>query len=394
MNAVDVSKALKRAATVHDIHENLSTEDLNRYHKDFHTGILTPKLKRLLGKYLHVRKPSDYLTVYIVYRSMFSYMKWELYTSLFREIALNPALKMKRDNLKRLMRTNLKRMTKRLSNKQGKAVHGGFIFAATATKYIKFEFDMEFLDIKDPAKRATLVKEYGTAMKTVKHRNMVNREMKLAIGDELQTLFHPIVNATKHAAEDTRKELASMKKTLTDIYGALAAQRIDARPPPSKTADTTFVFYKKDGQLITGYKAVRLDIKRKILTVDDTVYKLTPGLLELITNKHTRPDQYNSNDKEVYRSFVAQTRVKSFPNSTYGALPHATWKWKYMLKKMFIPGERIAEEEGSEDTGDTGTASIGDIGESSDILSSDISSPGTSDIPPSPARTRSYGKAK
>ena len=48
---------------------------------------------------------------------------------------------------------------------------------------------MSFLDIKDPAERATLVKEYGPAMKTVKQRNMVNREMKLAIGDELQTLF-------------------------------------------------------------------------------------------------------------------------------------------------------------------------------------------------------------
>ena len=50
-----------------------------------------------------------------------------------------------------------------------------------------------------------------------------------------------------------------------------------------------------------------------------------------------------------------------------------------MLKKMVIPGERIAEEEeGSEDTDDTDTASIGDIGESSNMLPSDISSPGIS----------------
>ena len=63
-----------------------------------------------------------------------------------------------------------------------------------------------------------------------------------------------------------------------------------------------------------------------------------------------------------------------------------------MLKEMVIRGERI-EEEGSEDTVDTGTATIGNIGESSDILSSDIPSPGTSDIPPS-AHTHSYGKAK
>ena len=80
------------------------------------------------------------------------------------------------------------------------------------------------------------------------------------------------------------------------------------------------------------------------------------------TNKHTQPDQYNSNDKEVYRSLVAQTRVKSLPNSTDGARPHTTRTWKYMLKKMVIPGERMTEEEeGSEDTDDTDTASIGDI---------------------------------
>ena len=77
---------------------------------------------------------------------------------------------------------------------------------------------MPSLDIKDPAERAILVKEYVTT-KTVKQRNMVNREIKLAIGDELQTLFHPIVNATKQAAEETRKEQTPMTKTLTDIEG-------------------------------------------------------------------------------------------------------------------------------------------------------------------------------
>ena len=121
---------------------------------------------------------------------------------------------------------------------------------------------MSFLDINDPSKRATLVKEYVTAMKTVKQRNAVNREMKLAIGDELQTLFHPIVNATKQAAKETRKELAPMKKTLTDIDGALVAERAtDARPPLNKNTDTTFGIHRRqDGQLGIGSKAVRLGI--------------------------------------------------------------------------------------------------------------------------------------
>ena len=84
------------------------------------------------------------------------------------------------------------------------------------------------------------------------------------------------------------------------------------------------------------------------------------------------------------------------------------WKWKHMLKKMVIPGDRIVEEE-SEDI-DTDrvepypdSASIGDIDESTpDMLSSysDTGSPGTSiqspdsGIQSSPFHTRSYGKAK
>ena len=92
---------------------------------------------------------------------------------------------------------------------------------------------MSFLDIKDPAERATLVKEYVTAMKTVKQRNMANRELKLASGDELQTLFHLIVNATKQPAEETSKELEPMKKALTDIDGALNR----SAPQPGKSVD-------------------------------------------------------------------------------------------------------------------------------------------------------------
>ena len=45
------------------------------------------------------------------------------------------------------------------------------------------------------------------SMKTVRQRNMVNCEMKLSIGEELQTLFHPIVSATKQAAEKTAEVL-------------------------------------------------------------------------------------------------------------------------------------------------------------------------------------------
>ena len=125
-------------------------------------------------------------------------------------------------------------------------------------------------------------------------------------------------------------------------------------------------------------------------------------------------------ENQVYKSLVGQTKVKSFPNRTGTARPHVTSKWKHMIRKMVIPGERIAKEEEYEDTEKTNSvesyhdnASIGDIDRtapgvltsvsdisspgilSPGILSSDsgIASPGTPGMP-SPVHTRSHGKAK
>ena len=131
--------------------------------------------------------------------------------------------------------------------------------------------NLSFLDIKDPTESATLVKDYVTAMKTVKQRNMANRELKLAIGDELQTHFHH-VNATKQAAEETRKELEPMKKTVTNIDGALTAQRVDAKPQPSKNVDTTFgIYMRQDGKLAMGNEVVQINRNKRNFSVDDRV---------------------------------------------------------------------------------------------------------------------------
>ena len=63
---------------------------------------------------------------------------------------------------------------------------------------------------------------------------MVNREMKLAIGEKLHTHFHPIISATRQAAEKTAEELAPVKKALEDIDGTVKAQRrAVVIPPPS-----------------------------------------------------------------------------------------------------------------------------------------------------------------
>ena len=77
-----------------------------------------------------------------------------------------------------------------------------------------------------------------------------------------------------------------MKKTSTDIDGALTAQRVDARLPLNKNTDTTFgVYQRQDGQLGMGNKVVRLDANGKTILVDATEYKLT--WVARVDNKET-----------------------------------------------------------------------------------------------------------
>ena len=54
---------------------------------------------------------------------------------------------------------------------------------------------------------------------------------------------HPIDNATKQAAEETRKELAPMKKILTEIDGALVipGERVAEEEESEDTDDTDSV---------------------------------------------------------------------------------------------------------------------------------------------------------
>ena len=107
-------------------------------------------------------------------------------------------------------------------------------------------------------------------------------------------------------------------------------------------------------------EVVRLSANAKTLLVDDAEHKFTPGLLdlELITNKHPRAGQWKTNDYQVYKSLVEQTKVKSSPNRAGTARPHAMWKWKHMIKKMAILGERIADEEESENTDGTDSVEL------------------------------------
>ena len=201
---------------------------------------------------------------------------------------------------------------------------------------------MSFLDIK------ALVDEYVKAMKTVRKRNMVNREMKLAIGEELQTLFHPIGSATKQDAEKTVEEL--------DNDGALKTEHHTTLPPTPPQKDLTFGIHATgEGRYAMGNSIVHIEVNT--LKVDDKEYELTPGLRMLMLYKKPRPQHYTSDDYSVYKAIAAQTSVRAYLNKRTGsARPRSTWKWKHMLSGMVIPGDAV---EGEDEESTEGVSSDG-----------------------------------
>ena len=74
-----------------------------------------------------------------------------------------------------------------------------------------------------------------------------------------------------------------------------------------------------------GNKVGQIDESKKTLTVDDTVYDLTPGLYTFIMQKHLPISQWSSRDYQAYKSISAQIKVRSHPNSAGTIRPRATY---------------------------------------------------------------------
>ena len=85
--------------------------------------------------------------------------------------------------------------------------------------------------------------------------------------------------------------------------------------------------------------------------------------------------------------------VANYPNSEGTSLPYRTWKYKHILTAGHVPlGEVVEQDSGRDgDSQDIETAPVWSLSTSSPKVQGELSS---FIEPPSPAHTRSYGKAK
>ena len=194
---------------------------------------------------------------------------------------------------------------------------------------------MSFLDIKNPARRNELVQEYVDDMKTVRKRNLHTREEKLTIGEELNTLFKPVVQATEKAASEKKKEMEELRGAL-EKNADFAVTRPRKAGARTKYDDKTFgPYWTKTGKLHLGVSEIkqeRLPGGVDQLVVGRRRYDMTPGFSALLTQ--IRPTEYTEDDFKNYTKLIAQTKTVNNPGPNAVANPKSTWKYKNLLKDM------------------------------------------------------------
>ena len=186
-----------------------------------------------------------------------------------------------------------------------------------------------------------MVKGYVDAMHTVRKRNMHTREEKLAIGEELNTRFKPVVQATEKAASKNKKEMEELRGALNPIDFAATRRKV-------KNIDKTFGPYwtETDKQRL-GVSEIEQEREGDVdqLVVGRERYDLTPGFNALMTQVH--PTDYTVDDFENYTKAIVQTKAINNPGPNAVANPKSTWKYKNLLKVMDMSDDSSNETEHS-----------------------------------------------
>ena len=232
---------------------------------------------------------------------------------------------------------------------------------------------MSFQSIKDPEERDAVIADYLATKKRIQERNLKERGQDLAHSDELQAMFHPVIQSTEKSTAAITKELIPMQEEMKNINANLhypatvkteddqpkigsKRRRLEGKHGPlvelflkkylNGDVDTTFgIRHERDRGWWMGNKSVKFQGDN--IVIDDEVYVGTPGFWSLVTEK--QPVDYSSKDYERYVELLHETNVLYRNNNTESSYPRASRskKWKNILRPIW---ENFQEQGlGSED---------------------------------------------
>ena len=195
---------------------------------------------------------------------------------------------------------------------------------------------MSFIKVKDPRKREELIRDFIETRKRIKDNFIAKKVGEAEYQTGLTKLFKPvtetqkattkeITEAQKAAAEKITQELLPIKEGIEKLPGVISEgfpalgmteeELIKIGPIARKyiqsnlgRATTKAGLYSEDDNLKIGYRPVK--IENDDIIIDDTPFKGTVGLWELITSKDI-PDKtkYGAEDLADYITIMHITKA-------------------------------------------------------------------------------------
>ena len=204
---------------------------------------------------------------------------------------------------------------------------------------------MSFSKIKDHNKRDEIVKEFLALKNKIKDNFRKEKIGEIETQRDLAKLFKPIIETQKATAKEITGELKPIKEGIEKLPQAITFPAYPSIDLPkedvlelgpnatsalqrflSKTGvDKTYGIRDEGGKFFIGTKEVK--IKGDDIIIDNSVYRGTPGLWELVVSKDPNRDLYTPIDFENYKRILIETDAMRSPKNPNKPKSNKGVKW-------------------------------------------------------------------
>ena len=204
---------------------------------------------------------------------------------------------------------------------------------------------MSFLKIKDHNKRDEIVKEFLALKNKIKDNFRKEKIGEIETQRDLAKLFKPVTETQIATTKELQEGLKPIKEGIEKLpqaimfpaYPSITLPKEDVlelgstastalkRSLTKEGVDKTYGIRDDDGKFFIGTKEVK--IKGNNIIIDDSMYRGTPGLWELIVSRNPNKNLYTPIDYENYKRILIETdAIRSEKNPNRPKSAKAT-KW-------------------------------------------------------------------
>ena len=204
---------------------------------------------------------------------------------------------------------------------------------------------MSFLKIEDHNKRDEIVKEFLALKNKIKDNFRKERIREIETQRDIAKLFKHVTETQIATTKELQEGLKPIKEGIEKLPQAITFPAYPSIDLPkedvvelgpnaasalqrflTKTGvDKTYGICDKGGKFFIGTKEVK--IKGDDIIIDNSVYRGTPGLWELIVSKDPNRDLYTPIDFENYKRILIETDAMRSPKNPNKPKSNKGAKW-------------------------------------------------------------------